>query len=251
MTADKKPQVLFLWLILAAAAGLAFTQSAYFIVREVEITGLGRLTREEMLSVAGVEPPVNVFSVNPRAVEARLLAYPAVAEAKVFRRFPSHLRIDLTERRPVGVLPYGEHYLLFDGAGVPFAVRRPEEARGLPVVTGIRPHPVRLGKPSDSPAVRWVATVLQSLPAGLRRRVEGVEAAPGLAVTLVLDDGIRANLGGQERMGQKLGLLQSILAEAAAAGWRVKEIDLRNPDQPYLKKFEDGPPAPGKEAGRG
>lgn len=236
MTAAEKPQVLFLWVLLAVAAGLAFSQSAYFTVRAVQVNGLSRLSREEVLSVAGIVLPINVFALDPRAVQERLTAYPPVASVRVTRRFPARLQVDLVERRPVGALPYGEHFLLFDGDGVPFAVRPPSGARDLPVVTGCEPHPVRLGKPARGADLRWVATVLRSLPPDLHRRVKRLEAGRGLAVTLVLETGARAYLGAPEEAGRKLGLLQSILTEAEAKGWQVREIDLRSPDRPVLRR---------------
>ncbi|MGE5552438.1 MAG: cell division protein FtsQ/DivIB [Betaproteobacteria bacterium] len=236
MTADKKPQVLFLWLLLAVTAGLAFSQSAYFTVRTVRITGLRQLTQEEVLAVGGLSLPANVFSVNTRAVAERLADYPPVAGVRVVRRLPAQLRIDLRERQAIGVLPYGEHFLLFDGAGVPFAIRQAAQARNLPVVTGCRLAPVRLGKPAQGEDLRWVAAVLQSLPSSLYRRVVGVEVGRGLTLTMTLDNGSRAWLGSRHQIEEKLGLLQSILTEAEANDWPIKEIDLRDPERPYLRK---------------
>lgn len=249
MTAGKKPQVLFLWLFLAAAAGLAFTQSAYFVVREVQVEGLVRLTRAEVLSVGGIDLPANLFELDARAIEARLAEYPAVAQVKVRRRLPAQFRIELTERRPVGAIPYGEHLLLFDGAGVPFAVRRRADVQALPVVTGIRPSPVRLGKAARGEDLRWVAAVLQAVPAPIREQLSGVQAGQGLALTLVLKNGVQVRLGGREAMERKLGLVQSILAEADGNQWPVREIDVRNPEQPFLRKGEAVPDGIG-EGGR-
>jgi cell division protein FtsQ len=230
--------VLFLWLLLVAAAGLAFSQSAFFTVRDVQVRGLERVSREELLAVAGVTVPANVFTLDPRAIQERLAGYPPVATVRVERRFPAGLRVDLVERRAVGALPYGQHFLLFDGAGVPFAVRRAEGAADLPLVTGCRPSPVRLGRPASGADLRWVAEVLQNLPSGLQRRVSRVEVGRNLRLTLVVGGGVRAFLGTPEDTGRKLGLLPAILTEAEGNGWSVKEIDLSNPERPFLRRAD-------------
>lgn len=245
MTADHKPQVLFLWLLLAVAGGLAFSQSAYFTVRTVQVSGLQRLTEAEVLAVAGVALPANAFALNPRAIERRLAEYPPIAQVRVARRFPAQLRVEVRERRPVGALPYGEHFLLFDGDGVPFAVAPAPASAGLPKVIGCRLAPVRLGKPAQGEDLRWVAAVLQSLPESLHREVQGVEVGRGLTLTLVLQEGGRVLLGSRERMEEKLGLVHTILAEAAENGWTVREIDVRQPDQPFLRRGTAGPPGQG------
>ncbi|MDI6870250.1 MAG: FtsQ-type POTRA domain-containing protein [Bacillota bacterium] len=250
MTADKKPQVLFLWLLLVVAGGLGLSQSAYFTVQAVHVAGLRQLKREEVLSVAGISLPANVFALNPRVIQARLAEYPPVAKARVVRRFPAELRIELVEREAVGALPYGEHFLLFDGAGVPFAIRQASGARSLPKVTGCRLTPVRLGKPARGEDLRWVAAVLQSLPRPLYQRLSQVEVGRGLTLTLVTEDGVRALLGSREQIERKLGLLQSILAEAETNGWLVREIDVRNPERPFLRQGGENAGESRGESGR-
>ncbi|HHW15008.1 MAG TPA: FtsQ-type POTRA domain-containing protein, partial [Firmicutes bacterium] len=218
-----------------------------FTVRTVEVSGLRRLTRAEVLAVGGVALPANAFALNPRAIQERLAAYPPIAQAKVVRRFPAQLRVEVKERRPVGALPYGEHFLLFDGEGVPFAVTPAPAASGLPKVTGCRLAPVRLGRPAQADDLRWVAAVLESLPPELHRRVQGVEVGRDVTLTLVLTEGSRVLLGSRERMGEKLGLVQSILAEAAENGWTVREVDVRQPDQPFLRRGTPGGGAQGED----
>jgi cell division protein FtsQ len=247
VTADRKPQVFFLWLLLGVAAGLAFSQSAYFTVRTVQVTGLRRLTPDEVLALGGLSLPANVFTLNPRAIAARLSEYPSVAKARAIRRFPAGLRLEIEEREAVGALRYGEHWLVFDGAGVPFAVRRTAEAGGLPAVVGLRPAPVRLGKPARGDDLRWVAAILGSLPPPLYRRLVQVEVGQGPTLALRLDNGALARLGSEDRLGEKLGLLQAILAEAEANRWSVGEIDLRRPDQPLLRKGGGRPGAAPEE----
>lgn len=247
MAAEGRPPVLFLWLLLLVAAGLAFSQSAYFAVRTAEVHGLSLLTTADVLAVAGVKFPVNVFALNPRLIRERLSDYPAVAGAVVERRLPAGLRITVRERQAVGALPYGEHLLLFDASGVPFAIRKPEEAPGLPQVTGTRIAAVRLGRPARGEELKWVATVLRSLPNPLKSEVVRVEVTPDGGLDFILSDGSRARLGTRAQFSLKLGLLQSVLAEAEAKGWRVREIDVRNPEQPFLSK---GEPNTGEEGKR-
>jgi cell division septal protein FtsQ len=77
--------------------------------------------------------------------------------------------------------------------------------------------------------------MLGSLPPPVEQRIARVEVGRESEVSLLLDDGVRARLGSRDAIDRKLGLLKSILEETTANGWRVREIDVRNVDQPLVR----------------
>jgi cell division protein FtsQ len=80
------------------------TTSSAFAIDKIEIAGLTRMERAEVLATAGIAEGRNVFEHSPSEVQARLLKHPWVAEASVSRRLPGSFAIRLREREPVALL---------------------------------------------------------------------------------------------------------------------------------------------------
>lgn len=78
--------------------------SAAFAIDTIELSGEQRLTREELLEVAGLELGANIFDSPPDQVEGRLMAHPWVSTAQVSRRLPNRFEITVREHKAVALL---------------------------------------------------------------------------------------------------------------------------------------------------
>jgi len=103
-------QVVGVCLALASAWGLArfvqrhLTTAPAFAVDAIDVKGLARVERSEVLLAAGLELGVNVFAQRPEDVRARLLRHPWILSAQVERKLPSRMFISVVERAPVALL---------------------------------------------------------------------------------------------------------------------------------------------------
>ncbi len=111
-------------------------ESPRFQVKQIDISALPHVRREELVALAGVGLGDRLLSIDTDAVAARLTTHPWVAAAQVKRHLPSVLHVDLVERRAAAVASLGGLYLV-DENGRPFKRARMDEAEGLPVLTGI------------------------------------------------------------------------------------------------------------------
>ncbi len=75
-----------------------------FAIDAIDLRGLSRLDRAEVLQAAGLELGLNVFARSPEDVRARLLRHPWIVAAQVSRKLPSRFEITLQEREPVALL---------------------------------------------------------------------------------------------------------------------------------------------------
>jgi cell division septal protein FtsQ len=117
-----KPFLAALFLVGSPAALAAWVLSSpEFTLREVEIEGAARVPREwvknELASLYGYP----MFEIPTELLEGRLTSHPWVAEARVRKRLPDQLRIDLVERRPAALLRRGGELVFVDAEGVAFA----------------------------------------------------------------------------------------------------------------------------------
>ncbi|MGC4063367.1 MAG: FtsQ-type POTRA domain-containing protein [Polyangiaceae bacterium] len=136
------------------------TTSPRFSVRNIEIDGLRRLTKDAVLERTGIRMGQNVFSVDTEVVSQRLFSERWVQGAKVERRLPATVRITLVEREAFALALVGETLLVVTKTGEPFKRHEPADPADLPVISG-----VSLEEPGREPAVekRRIATGLEVL----------------------------------------------------------------------------------------
>lgn len=137
-----------LWRILAFAGGAAAvgagglaahrfaTTSPRFAVESIEVRGARRASRESIVRLAGVSTGENIFAVDPEAVAKNVGGHPWVAGARVIRRYPHTLEIDLVEHQPVALVALGHLYYASERGEI---VKRytPGEHEELPIITGL------------------------------------------------------------------------------------------------------------------
>ncbi|MCL2601808.1 MAG: FtsQ-type POTRA domain-containing protein [Treponema sp.] len=106
----------------------------------IDIVGTTALSREYVLSTAGITSGSTFFSIDTKSMERALSSLPAVQSAQVFRHFPDRLQIILEGRRAVAVAlvnAYGRSVpAFFDSQGVIFKIGE-ADAASLPIISGI------------------------------------------------------------------------------------------------------------------
>lgn len=118
----------------------AVVQSPFFTVSRIQITGLHRLTRADILETAGLDREVNLFELHLPAVEKKLSRHPWVAEARAQRRLFSTLEIIVTEEEPLAIVTIENLAdVIINTQGKPFKEYDPskDKLQGLPVISGV------------------------------------------------------------------------------------------------------------------
>lgn len=82
----------------------AVSESKVFRVVDVSVEGTRYLTPDEVVAATAIPPDASVWDDTEPMVE-RLRANPMVADARIRRRLPGELVLEVTEREPVGLLP--------------------------------------------------------------------------------------------------------------------------------------------------
>ncbi len=112
-------------------------QTDYFFVEDIAISGLVKLTEEEILSLPGVEFGKNTFQLNLENLSKSIIDNPWVASVMVRRELPKRLIIEITERKPFAkVLNQGIIFLI-DDEGFIIAKIENHEYENLPIIGGM------------------------------------------------------------------------------------------------------------------
>lgn len=266
-------QVLFGFLLVLAL--YSFSQSAFFRVKTVKITGLERVTADEVQRATGISPGVNYWRVDRREAASNLEALLRVKGAAVTRVFPDEVVIEIQERKLVAVIPFRDTFLELDETGIILGFLDNLVEVGVPVITGLEPSNLAVGGLLQVPGLRpalLVAALLREKGMGYvsEIHVEALKETSGPPVremVLYHSDGTPVYLvgsgppGGGETgpasaggatfsdysyfrdpeevsetaLNEKIANLETVMKDLAVRGDRAGYIDLRFSSRPVVK----------------
>ena len=132
------------------------TQCDYFNAKTISVTGMQRLSPEEILKQSRIYEGVNILSANIVLTRKRLLAHPWIKDADIIRKLPDEITIHCsrvpeidgqTQRiRPDGIVSFeslGELQVAGDTPSE-VAVKLGEMVSGLYTLPGDKPIDVRI-----------------------------------------------------------------------------------------------------------
>ena len=210
--------------VLLAIIGVGLALVLYFTpamsARTIVVTGIGAVTREEVLDAAAVRLGTPLLQINTSQVADRVAAIRRVASARVQRQYPSALRISIVERVPLVVKDFPDGPHLFDRDGVDFATAPPPPA--LPYIDVADPGPT-------DPATKAALQVLIALRPEVLGQVGRIAAPSVASITLTLGDGRVVIWGTTDRSDEKAEKLGALLTQPG------RTYDVSSPDLPTVK----------------
>jgi cell division protein FtsQ len=206
--------------VFTVALGLVLYFTPVMSARSVIVTGIGAVTREEVLDAAQVRLGTPLLQIDTDGVADRVAAIRRVASARVQRQYPSALRITVVERVPVVVKDFPDGPHLFDRDGVDFATAPPPPA--LPYLDVDNPGPT-------DPATKAALAVLLALRPEIAAQVGRIAAPSVASITLTLTDGRTVIWGTNDRTEEKADKLAALLTQPGHV------YDVSSPDLPTVK----------------
>ncbi|MEY2927242.1 MAG: hypothetical protein RL367_1719, partial [Pseudomonadota bacterium] len=118
---------------LAAARAIG---NAGFEVKHIEVTGLDRMERLAVYEVLLDQHSMAMPLVDLEAKRQELLGFGWVEDARVSRRLPDTLVVDIVERKPMAVWQRNQQLSLIDAHGKILEAVSPDAMPDLPVLVG-------------------------------------------------------------------------------------------------------------------
>ena len=136
-------------------------------VEKIEVTGIKRLKEKSIINALTSQIGKPLPTVSASDVTASLKSFPLIESFSIISLPPHTLRIQITERQPIGVISMSGTNYLYDPAGVRIGISTGGEK--LPVIQ-------ITGTPEKSPQFKAAIEVLMALPAELLSRVAEIDA---------------------------------------------------------------------------
>ena len=192
---------------------------AGFRVDQVEVTGVKRMDYATVYAIATDQKSRAMPLVNLNQVRDRLLDYGWIADARVSRRLPNTLTIDIVERKPAAIWQNNGQLMLIDAAGVLLEPVSPGAMPDLPLVIGD-------GANAQEPAYQ---RLLEAAPA-LRPRIQAAVWIGDRRWDLLFDSGERLQLPeGEAAAMRALGKFAALDGKDRLLGRGYLRFDMRDP----------------------
>jgi cell division protein FtsQ len=130
----------------AVSARAFVLDSPYFYVREIQVRGGNKVSGSEIVAMAGLRHGMNLWKIEPAAIENRIAKHPWVRHVLVRREFPRRVVIEVEERKPKAIVAMGRLYYV-DSDGIVFKEVGEGENVEFPLLTGLRPEELTTANP--------------------------------------------------------------------------------------------------------
>lgn len=202
--------------------------SSYLSITGISVAGEEKVAEEDIIVLSGLKEGQNLFSFSKDQVISSLKANPWIESARIARRLPDKVVIEITERQPAVFVKTDALYLM-DARGIIFKRYSTEdEGLDLPVVTGLLPE--RLGEREEEIEGRLLELIsLLTNRSGFN--ITGVseisiDPAHGLSI-FTLVEGVRLDIG-LDRFEEKLVSFERILGTRDGVLRGIEAFDLNN-----------------------
>ena len=209
-------------------AGLALGEGvggAGFTLKRVEITGAQRVSRLAIYNVAFDQDSMAMPLVDLAATRARLLRFGWIREARVSRRLPDTLVIDIVERQPVAIWQNNQQLSLIDADGVVLEPVRIDHMPNLPLVIG----------PDANRHMAGLGELLQAAPR-LRPQIAGATWVGERRWDIRFQSGELLTLPeGDEEARRAIARFAMMDQQDPLLGRGFARIDMRDPRRTYVR----------------
>jgi len=146
----------------------AFSLSSFFTVDTIDVQGNKYFTDEEISNMAHASTGQNIiYKLNKGNMLNYLEKNPYIEEARVYRKLPSTIVINVKERIQIAALTYGDQFLIIDNKGTLLRITKTKPK--LTIVTGFKVKKVKLGEPVEvnrPDLFKELLSLLKSMEAG-------------------------------------------------------------------------------------
>ncbi|MEK7828728.1 MAG: FtsQ-type POTRA domain-containing protein [Deltaproteobacteria bacterium] len=187
-------------------------KSPYLAIKEIKVGGNMRVSRAEILELAGVNIGDNLLEINAADIKKGIRVNPWVSEVNVARNFPDRLNIEIKEGRPVAFINLDGLYLV-DENGKIFKKTSMGDDIDLPIITGLTRGDIEAGGKTSELAIKAINLIHLLSKNGIFTHDElseiNIDKTYGLTL-YTMQQGTRIEIG-EEDFTEKLARLERII----------------------------------------
>lgn len=217
-----------------------FLNSAFFNVREIEVSGCQTIDQKQIVQLSGLILGTNLMQINADEAIRKIALHPVIKSVRIHRRIPHTILIEVEERTPVALVVGADSYLAVDNEGI--YLRKGEDLLNeltLPVISGLTiPENISPGANVTTDGLTAALALLKQMDESFLKNVAEIKASSPYSLTFNMLQGVEVRFGEPEDVERKLRLLQELLFDNGQVinDQTVEYIDLRYNSLPVIKR---------------
>ena len=228
------------------------TQSDYFNIKQIDIQGAHRLSKQEISDHAHLKKGINIFSINLPLAEKRLLNHPWISEAEIDLKPPGSIHIKVKEHQPLAFIHLDRMYVI-NQDGVIFKEKSIVDLLRLPVIRGLNFSDIYISGKSRSRPFQAIMDVLSmggqlgtTLP---NDKIDEIHVDREMGITLYASKSQMAIKLGYSAYPRKYARLKKVLSHLNKRNeyGEVRFIDLNNEKRIVMKPIKPTDSEDGKK----
>lgn len=244
LNSKKKRRVKILCgVILFVAALILLLSSRLFDIKEINVNGISKLTKEEVISISQIPVNTNIFALNKLKAKYRLLENSYIEDVYIKREYPSTISINVKEKVPTFMIQFANSYIYLNNQGYMLEVST--EALPLPTLLGIKTDlsNVKPGKRLDVEDLKKFNKLIQIMDISrnfeLDTLITRIDITDTSNYTVYIDsEGKTVYLGDAVDLNTKILHLKEILNQnKGKAGEIFLDMDLNEYDSRFRESY--------------
>ncbi len=205
-------------------------------VKSIDVEGVQNVPRNVVVQLTGVQPGESMYELDLTAIQRNVLSHYFVKRAVVERSLPATVRVIVTERTPLAILP-GDQLLYIDEEGIILPPTSAKAVYDLPVISGVpRLSELKPGEKAEGIDINEAVQLLWTVRHGNREifhRISEVRLRGGGDIVLYSAEWGVPIIFGHGNVPDKVARLEAFWsAEVGPVGAKHLEyIDVRYEDQ--------------------
>ena len=225
--------IVFILLILFIGM-ISLLCSPIFSVSQVQVSGNVYMSQAEVIRIAGLADKVNIFRLTTSAVQNKLCKDLRIEQATVQRTFPSTIKIQIIERKPIALVACEYGFLEVDKNGMVLAVHKTITDMQVPIMTGIVLHDLYIGDTVVDSACLNVLEYLAQLDETSVNQISEVHIAALDQIVAYTRNSVQIRLGSTDRLSEKAKATQEFIQNMKSMKQTIEYIDF-NFTAPFIK----------------
>jgi len=230
--------VFFLFLVLIAVFLLVSFKTDIFNISSVIVNGNEKLSSDQVIKASGCIPKENIFRVSTSEMEKRLMMQPYIKDAKIKRRLPNKIKINIAERKEKMILPYVGSYLYLDNEGFVLDIKTSKEKNKIPTISGLdieepkRGSSIELKSGESFDKIESFIELCDKL--NIYVLFANLDFTDKDNISIDMKNGIKVAFGPLNNVKYKLSYLNSIINDINKKGIICKQVIFNKGENPII-----------------
>lgn len=210
------------------------TKTNDFAIKEVKISGNSYLNKNEICETSGLNDYENIFDLNISAARIKLENHPWIEKAKVKRRLPGAVEIEIKEQKPLAKINFLDDFIINENGEIFKKLEKKETSLNLPEITGLTYKDLKNKTKNFS-----LATDLLKKKSLILNNSSIIHLDKDIGIVLYNTDSYKEAVLGFTDFDQKIKNLKfvKLYVKQKFNDIKIKKIDLTNKNRVVLKPF--------------